>query len=42
VAEGYVQPHPREFVLPAGSLTLVIDLDVENAERFPFVRSVRL
>jgi hypothetical protein len=33
VAEGYVQPHAREFVLPTASLTLVIDLDVEKAER---------
>jgi AraC-like DNA-binding protein len=32
VAEGYVQPHAREFVLPTGSLTLVIDLDVERAD----------
>jgi AraC-like DNA-binding protein len=32
VAEGYVQPHAREFVLPTGSLSLVIDLDVERAD----------
>jgi AraC-type DNA-binding domain-containing proteins len=32
VAEGYVQPHAREFVLPTASLTLVIDLDVERAD----------
>ena len=32
VAEGYVQPHAHEFVLPAPSLTLVIDLDVEKAD----------
>ena len=32
VAEGYVQPHAREFVLPTASLTLVIDLDVEKAD----------
>ena len=32
VAEGYVQPHAREFVLPTGSLTLVIDLDVESSD----------
>ena len=32
VAEGYVQPHAREFVLPTASLTLVIDLAVEKAD----------
>jgi hypothetical protein len=32
VAEDYVQPHAREFVLPTASLTLVIDLDVEKAD----------
>jgi len=32
VAEGYVQPHAREYVLPTASLTLVIDLDVEKAD----------
>ena len=32
VAESYVQPHAREFVLPTGSLTLVIDLNVERAD----------
>lgn len=32
VAEGYVQPHGRELVLPTASLTLVIDLDVEKAD----------
>jgi len=32
VAEGYVQLHAREFVLRTGSLTLVIDLDVERAD----------
>jgi len=32
VAEGYVQPHAREFVLPTASLTLIVDLDVERAD----------
>lgn len=32
VTEGYIQPHAREFVLPTGTLTLVIDLDVERAD----------
>ena len=32
VAEGYVQPHAREFVLPSPRLTLVIDLDIERAD----------
>jgi AraC-like DNA-binding protein len=32
VAEGYVQPHVREFVWPTGSLSLVIDLDVERSD----------
>jgi hypothetical protein len=25
-ADGYIQPHHQEFVLPTGSMTLVIDL----------------
>jgi AraC-like DNA-binding protein len=32
MAEGYVRPHAREFVMPTASLTLVIDLDVANAD----------
>jgi methylphosphotriester-DNA--protein-cysteine methyltransferase len=32
VAEGYLQPHARELVLPTASLTLVIDLDFEKRD----------
>jgi AraC-like DNA-binding protein len=32
VAEGYVQPHARELVLPTAGLTLVVDLDIEKAD----------
>ena len=31
-ADGYMQPHPQEFVLSTASMALVIDLDVERAD----------
>lgn len=31
-ADGYMQLHAQEFVLPTGSMALVIDLDVERAD----------
>jgi hypothetical protein len=32
LADGYMQPHAQEFVLPTGSMTLVVDLDVQKAD----------
>jgi len=32
VAEGYVQVHARELVLPTGSMTLVVDLDAPTSD----------
>jgi methylphosphotriester-DNA--protein-cysteine methyltransferase len=32
LADGYMQPHSEEFVLPTGNMTLVVDLDVHKAD----------